>query len=379
MLFSVPLQGITFHDVEEFCRIWSEGVRVEYKRELATHHIPKVVSSFANTSGGVWIIGVATDAHNRPVFPIGGFPRTAAGIEERITQSCFQNLYPPLLPEIKIIEVPNGEGTVVAVVQIGESVEAPHAVENTTKVYVRTNSTTEAIQLAEIDRIEYLLKRRQQPEQKREAMIGDMAKRSRISTPFLRVIVSPRYPWRPLLGEEALIGRLQGFSQPGTYENLRHFIRLVRQGLMSKPDTIPDQGHAFHFEINLYGVVSCYVRLAVDGTRVFLDQIVSEIGMALVLARYLLTGTNANFIARVDLQGVRDTLMMIPSQPGGRQSIEDGIQAEVGILLEGLNDSLLFQDQVAELVRQLMWSYNWAERERIIETTRDILTRHQLP
>jgi len=378
MLFSVPVQDITFQDIENFCRIWSEGVRVEYKRELATHHIPKVVSSFANTSGGVWIIGVATDAHNRPVFPIGGFPRTA-GIEERITQSCFQNLYPPLLPEIKIIDVPNSEGAVVAVVQIGESIEAPHAIENSTKVYVRTNSTTETIQLAEIDRIEYLLKRRQQPEQKREAMIGDMAKRSSFSTPFLRVVVSPRYPWHPLLGEETLIGRLQGFSQPGTYENLRHFIRLVRQGLMSEPNAIPDQGHAFHFEANLYGVVSCYVRLAVDGPRLFLDQIVSEIGMALTLARHLLNGTNTNFIARADLQNVRNTSLILNSLPIGRHSIEDGIQAEVDILLEGLNDPLLFQDQVAELVRQLMWSYNWAARERIVEATRALLTRYQLP
>src|SRR5262249_47297698 len=105
MLFSSPLHSLEFRKIEEFCRNWPEGVRVDYKRELVAQHIPKIVSSFANTSGGVWIIGVGTDVMNRPVFPIRGFPRTA-GIEERITQSCYQNLYPPLLPEIQIIDVP---------------------------------------------------------------------------------------------------------------------------------------------------------------------------------------------------------------------------------------------------------------------------------
>ena len=177
MLLSFTLDSLEFRDIEDFCRTWPEGVRFEYKRELAARHIPKVVSSFANTVGGVWIIGVATGVDNLPVFPIRGFPRES-GIDERITQACYQNLYPPLLPEIKIIDVPGAGGNVVAVVQILESVDAPHALENSTKVYIRTNSTTEIIQLAEIDRIEYLLKRRQQPEQRREEMIHGMATRS---------------------------------------------------------------------------------------------------------------------------------------------------------------------------------------------------------
>lgn len=215
---------------------------------------------------------------NLPVFPIRSFPRES-GIDERITQACYQNLYPPLLPEIKIIDVPGAGGNVVAVVQILESVDAPHALENSTKVYIRTNSITEIIQLAEIDRIEYLLKRRQQPEQRREEMIHGMATRCRVDPPFLRVVVSPRYPWRPILGEHVLKARFHELSQPGTYNNLCSSIRLVRQGFMSMVLPMPDRAPAYHFKINLYGVMSCYVPLAIiDGARVFLDQIVSEVG-----------------------------------------------------------------------------------------------------
>ena len=59
MLFTKPQNEITFADVENFCQEFGEGVRVEYKREIK--HVPKIVSSFANTHGGVFIIGAETD------------------------------------------------------------------------------------------------------------------------------------------------------------------------------------------------------------------------------------------------------------------------------------------------------------------------------
>ena len=158
MLFSKPFHEITFQDVTEFCENWPEGVRVEYKDGVV--QIPKVVSSFANTQGGIWVIGVTADkATNRVILPIKGFKRDT-GLEERITQSCYSSLYPPLLPDILVLDVPDNDDNVIAIVRVHESMEAPHAIENTTRVYIRNNNTTERIELAEIDRIDYLLKRR---------------------------------------------------------------------------------------------------------------------------------------------------------------------------------------------------------------------------
>jgi schlafen family protein len=379
MLFPSPLHSLELRQIEQFCLHWPEGVRVEYKRELDARHIPKVVSSFANTVGGVWIIGVATDVENRAVFPIRGISRTP-GIEERITQSCYHNLYPPLLPDIKIIDVPGEGGRVVVVVQISESVEAPHAIENSTKVYIRTNSPTEIIQMAEIDRIEYLLKRRQQPEQMREDMIHSMATRSPIGSPFLRVVVSPRYPSRPIFPEDDLKTRLQNVVQAGTYSSIGGRFRLVRQGFMSLVPTVSSHSPDFHVEINVYGVLSCYVPLAIEeGKRVHLDQIVTEIGRALNLAEYLLKDTTQNLLVRVSLQGVGGCLMVVSGGQGAWTAIEEFIQGEHYFASESLGDDLLFANHVAELTRQMMWSFNWAEREKINQMTREILTRYKIP
>ena len=376
MLFSSPLHSLDLRQIEQFCRNWTEGVRVEYQRELDTRHIPKIVSSFANTVGGIWIIGVATDVENRAVFPIRGISRTT-GIEERIAQSCYHNLYPPLLPNIKIIDVPGNGGQVVVVVQIPESVEAPHAIENSTKVYIRTNSTAEIIQIAEIDRIEYLLKRRQQPEQMREDMISGMATRSPIGSPFLRVVVSPRYPSRPIFPEDDLNIRLQKAAQAGTYSSIGGRFRLVRQGFMSLVPTALSHSPDFHVEINLYGVLSCYVPLAIEeGQRVRLDHIVREIGRALNLAKYLLKDTHQNLLVRASLQGVGGCLLVVNGGQGVWTAIEEVVQGEHYLGSESLNDDPLFADEVAELTRQLGWSFNWADREHIHRMTKEILTRH---
>jgi hypothetical protein len=61
---------------------------------------------------------------------------------------------------------------------------------------------------------------------------------------------------------------------------------------------------------------------------VFLDQIVTEVGMALKLARYLLKGTHANILVGVHLQGVGNTFMMVSGRQGEMRSIENPIQAE---------------------------------------------------
>ena len=157
-MFTKLAADITFSDVEDFCREFGEGVRVEYKREI--QHIPKIVSSFANSSGGIFMIGAETDSTNRGIVPIRGIPKTS-GIEEQIQQSTLTGIYPAVVPEIIIREVPN-TNNVVVIVRVDESPQAPHAIQNSTRVYIRTGSITQPyeLKLAGIDQIEYMLKRR---------------------------------------------------------------------------------------------------------------------------------------------------------------------------------------------------------------------------
>lgn len=61
-LFSMDLDGMRFEDVEQFCNLnISEHMRLDYKAQLSSTEpgaqVAKIVSSFANTQGGLVIFG----------------------------------------------------------------------------------------------------------------------------------------------------------------------------------------------------------------------------------------------------------------------------------------------------------------------------------
>ena len=129
-MFTKPIGEITFEDVKAFCREFPEGIRVEYKRQIDTKkHVPKIVSSFANTYGGIFIIGTETNSTNNKVkFPIQGISKVP-GIEERIIQSALMGIYPAATPEVISVDIPNSNNVIV-VVRVDESIQVPHAIQN---------------------------------------------------------------------------------------------------------------------------------------------------------------------------------------------------------------------------------------------------------
>ena len=195
-MFTKLAADITLSDVEDFCREFGEGVRVEYKQEI--RHIPKIVSSFANTLGGIFIIGVETDQNNKVKLPIQGIPNKS-GIEEQIQQSALTGIYPAVIPEVIICEVSN-TSNVVIIIRVDESPQAPHAIQNSTTVYIRPSSITQPykLELAEIDRIEYMLKRREDSQTTTRQILERTEERVkslfRTNEPNLTAIAHPVFP-----------------------------------------------------------------------------------------------------------------------------------------------------------------------------------------
>ena len=214
-MFTKPIDEITFEDVESFCKESGENVRVEYKSDITVkRHIPKIVSSFANTYGGVFLIGIEADkTKNEVIFPIQGIPQRN-GIEEQIQQSALTGIYPGVIPEIKLIDVPNSQNVVV-VVRVDESVQAPHAIEGSTRVYIRTGSITQPYKLSEMDRLTYMFKRREDSQIVARQILERIEKRvSAIEPahitidnvlqiyrelPKITVIAQPTFPYRPVI------------------------------------------------------------------------------------------------------------------------------------------------------------------------------------
>jgi schlafen family protein len=162
-LWNRPIDTIAFEDIELFCRSGvTEGPRLDFKSKIPSD-LAKTICAFANTLGGLIILGVDSDrTTGQAIWPAAGLT-DGRGIRERISQICTDAIYPPVRPQMGLVrETPEKPGAYVLVVRIDESPETPHAINNRTRVYIRTDDRSEPIDLADIDRIQQMLDRRRQ-------------------------------------------------------------------------------------------------------------------------------------------------------------------------------------------------------------------------
>jgi hypothetical protein len=208
-LWNKPVANIAYQDVEVFCRQkHKEGPRLDYKREFTAGHV-KLICAFANTLGGIMILGVDGDKNNQPIWPPEHGLTDTASLEDRIVLAATDGIYPPVRPHVGPILSDPASAKSVMIVRVDESLEAPHAVDSGRQilVYERVKSVNKPHAPAHIDRIKYLLDRRHQYERDRETLIQAGITRGRryLDAPALAVrwaSIIPVYPWRYLCDPE---------------------------------------------------------------------------------------------------------------------------------------------------------------------------------
>ena len=387
-MFTKLANEIDFNDIEAFCREWGEGVRVEYKREITPKTLTKIISSFANTQGGIFIIGVETDQNNKVKFPIQGI-QNDGGIEERIIQSATDGIYPPIMPEVIICDVPGETDKVVVVVRVEESQHAPHAIQNSTKVYVRQGSTTPPYELAEIDRIEYLLKRREEPQRISRRILDRIEERVRVNSyssqlerPNLAIFARPVFPYRPIIAPPEIYEYMVLHpSIPSTARNIDLSTKRVTGGAchVSIGDWL------CFWELNEHGIIYC--REGLLRTRMLRnystrdddnlgEEYLSDEDIA--WKAYTFIGVAAHFFTKCEYSGnvemtarleqVRGEKLLFskdlhPAAVERRQSAESEILASTQCLPRDLRTAKEYSRVLIELLNQLYWVFNVGDNE----------------
>ena len=385
-MFTKLAADITFSDVEEFCREFSEGVRVEYKREI--QHIPKIVSSFANTMGGIFIIGVETNDDNTVKVPIQGIPKRS-GIEEQIQQSSLTGIYPEVIPEVIIREVP-ATNNVIVIVRVDESPQAPHAIQNSTRIYIRTGSITQPYELADIDRIEYMLRRRERSQEITQQILKRIEERMESSVkinspdldrnspyldtnlPNLTVIARPVFPYRPIIST----GEIYDFAKNDDF--LRSYDSLVSRsrvagGLFTRTLSGMDGSSYTYRELNEYGIVyqrSILRKIPTNwqpnrGCYLMPEQFVWKIGELIRLTQSFYE--KCEYTGYIELKAqlrqiFGEAVMLAPGQFRAdikqQQSFDSEISASTQYLPQDLVKREKFIEVAEELVEQLFWAFN---------------------
>ena len=306
-------------------------------------------------------------------YPIQG------GIEEQIQQSALTGIYPAVIPEVIICDVPNTDNVVV-IIRVEESVQAPHAIEHSTKVYVRTGSITQPYNYAEVDRIEYLLKRRENS----QTTIRQIRKQTEerldplfsTNEPNITVIAHPVFPHRPLMST----GEIYEFirtdnSFPFNDAETDFGTRRVAGGVcfIGRTSDIP------YAELNEYGFVYrrktlyretvAYGRERKEclGYRQFLTTIKDLITEA--ESFYKECGYLGNIEITVQLQHVRLEKLGFYEQGGSssiiefqsidrQQCLDSQVLASAQCLAHDLIEGEAFEE-IDKLIEQLFWAFNF--------------------
>ena len=187
-MYTDPIEEILFSDIKSFVDERNrESIILDYKQSVPGD-LAKVMAAMANTQGGVILIGVSEKNNS-------GHPDKIVGVDvadgedrlrQKIVSIAYKGIYPPLTPEIAICRIEEEPNKGVAVVRIIQSDQAPHAVDQRRKIYVRVDSQSEPQTLANIQELEWLWDKRRKAEERSHAIVLAAQKRSDWATYFNR-------------------------------------------------------------------------------------------------------------------------------------------------------------------------------------------------
>ena len=163
-MFNLPLDAITIQHVEQFLlSAAKEGTLLEFKEQFPSK-LEKTISSMANTFGGMILIGVEETSTGGGIVPIKGLP-LGPGLRERVIQIGISSIYPPLIPEVSVVEFKSypalsAPDRAVVVIRVHES-DQGHAVDDRSTIYIRADNVSDRMRRATVEEVEWFSQKRQ--------------------------------------------------------------------------------------------------------------------------------------------------------------------------------------------------------------------------
>jgi hypothetical protein len=360
-------------DVLQFARKFNEGIRVEYKSafdESVRRSTAKMISALANTLGGVAVIGVTT-RNGIPQEPIVGFDIPNEELPLVIEQICLQGINPPVLPKITQV-LSDTPGRCFLVIEVDASTEAPHAIENSRRVYVRTGNAANPYDLADVDTIIERFTRRRGLEELRIELIARQNARSGYSLlagakPKIAVSICPTFPHRPLAPRQDI----WQFTSSERYRGGRfvpgNTIRRTNDGVNGSTA----QGMAY-LDVGQHGNVFwkailepriAYANVPESVCLPFGDAFQSVLKCTVCASR-LYRAVNYRGPIQIDVQMDRCAGSSMPflQDPYQTFNLEDFrcIEPEVSAELQTNSENLDAEDDLIEVLQELLGQFCWS-------------------
>jgi len=280
---------------------------------------------------------------------------------------------------------------------VEESGEAPHAIENSKKVYVRTGNAANPYDLAEVDLIIDLLKRRHEPLERRDRLLRLAEQRSlqsvRQDVPFVQIVICPAFPRSALCSPRDVweFIRMPQFNMG--LVNLNS-MRRVPDGAASL--TYPDDNRqhipAQYVEISNYGLLFVARHLALipwaagDGReQLFFRDLFQPLLRLTVSAErfYLARGYGGNLTINVSLHHVEGRAMrFVPADPYAGDDPEefrcctDDVSAERLVTVDEIHAQRV--DVLTGILAEVTWAFWQSNAQHPVAPLRQSIERMML-
>jgi hypothetical protein len=324
----------------------------------------------------VLILGVETE-NGIPRTPIEGFDIPTEELPLVIEQICLQGLNPPLIPTVTAV-TSDVQGKVFYVIEVAESPQAPHAIENSTQVYVRTGNASNPYVLAKVDSIIDLVARRSAPQALRREKIQKQRERADsqivIDTDMgLEIAIGPSMPRRPLLDREGL----WRFINTETFRGGRFLpgqvVRRTNDGVAGL------NGHEYG-DLDQHGFI--FWRNAIDltgesgpgegGNKREVRSLFYSLIKTTILAIRLYESLRYQGPIQIEVKLSNCFLQSMPFFPwqgyqlNDFRSVESTVTAQSDVSAENLRAAR--NDVLDSLISQVCWSF-WQSEERFPQTS----------
>jgi len=212
-LWLIPTDDIKYDDVIDFCnQQHHEDIDLDYKSDFPKD-LENLLAAFANTQGGMVIIGVEEEEKSRkPIIPPKGINGPDDVIRQKIQNIAFDNIYPPLEADISITKNPDQDNYVV-IIRVDPS-NLVHSTDRRKRIYIRSQDNNRGYELASLADLRWLWNKRESSKRIKEQLIEDAQRRSnsdaiRFSkdggkeiwsfSPHLIVSIIPAFPKTPTI------------------------------------------------------------------------------------------------------------------------------------------------------------------------------------
>jgi schlafen family protein len=390
-VYTTPVSQLKTSDLAELLQDQAvENTRLEFKSDVpGKDETLKKLSSFANTYGGLVVIGAAAPSKDGRIEDLPGVDEVS-GYKQKIVDWCFQGCSPPITVDVSgPIPAPNGGGKICYVISVEESEVAPHFVNGRKGVWLRTNEFSGRFDaaLANENELEQLFHRRELVSERRRHMVERARKRfethlrmgpaipgSPLPDATFELCIVPRFPARQICKPEEIVRRLDKVRYPA-YRGVG-FPRY-QMGVMTQFESaIIRQSFVepSFLEANVWGMVFYAVALNEEShpsslEGIHLGEFVGHLLLFLQHASDLfqLTGLIGSILINTSLLSIRDRKWLYPQQvaPGmpsfgavrPPSGLDDALALSVSTTVENLREN---PESIAmELLRSIFFSLDW--------------------